>query len=89
MLKVVKKSSHKTLIDFFKIQVYDVVLNSQLCLTLNHKLIAVTGAAIGGQGMSEEDSKVCMVDDMDNLSPLAEAYARARGMTNYSIVQNI
>lgn len=38
-----------------------------------------TGAAIGGQGMSEEDSKVCMVDDMEDLSPLAEAYARARG----------
>lgn len=29
--------------------------------------------------MSEADRKVCMVEDMDNLSPLAEAYARARG----------
>ena len=37
------------------------------------------GAAVGGQGMSETDKKVCMVEDMTDLSPLAEAYARARG----------
>lgn len=41
--------------------------------------INCTGAAVGGQGLSEADRKVCMVEDMDNLSPLAEAYARARG----------
>ena len=29
--------------------------------------------------MSDDDRKVCMVDDMEGLSPLAEAYARARG----------
>lgn len=29
--------------------------------------------------MSEDDRKVCMVDDMEGLTPLAEAYARARG----------
>ena len=29
--------------------------------------------------MSSEDRQVCMVDDMEGLSPLAEAYARARG----------
>ena len=29
--------------------------------------------------MSAEDRKVCMVDDMEGLTPLAEAYARARG----------
>ena len=39
----------------------------------------VSGAAVGGHGMSDEDRKVCMVDDMEGLSPLAEAYARARG----------
>ena len=38
------------------------------------------GAAVGGHGMSSEDRQVCMVDDMEGLSPLAEAYARARGM---------
>ena len=34
---------------------------------------------MGGQGLSEEDKRVCMVEDMTELSPLAEAYARARG----------
>lgn len=48
------------------------------------KHVSPAGAAIGGQGMSEEDSKVCMVDDMENLSPLAEAYARARGADRMS-----
>lgn len=42
-------------------------------------MFCYTGAAIGGQGMSDEDRKVCMVDDMEGLTPLAEAYARARG----------
>ena len=31
--------------------------------------------------MSSDDRQVCMVDDMEGLSPLAEAYARARGKT--------
>ena len=34
--------------------------------------------------MSTEDRQVCMVDDMEGLSPLAEAYARARGKIYYS-----
>ena len=29
-----------------------------------------------------EDRQVCMVDDMEGLSPLAEAYARARGRSS-------
>ncbi|KAH3704344.1 hypothetical protein DPMN_079400 [Dreissena polymorpha] len=48
------------------------------------KHVSPAGAAIGGQGMSDEDKKVCMVDDMDELSPLAEAYARARGSDRMS-----
>lgn len=40
----------------------------------------MSGAAVGGQGMTETDKKVCMVEDMTELSPLAEAYARARGI---------
>jgi len=36
--------------------------------------------------MSEADRKVCMVDDMEKLSPLAEAYARARGKNNITIL---
>ncbi|XP_062599872.1 bifunctional purine biosynthesis protein ATIC-like [Saccostrea cucullata] len=42
------------------------------------KHVSPAGAAVGGQGMSETDKKVCMVEDMEDLSPLAEAYARAR-----------
>jgi len=48
------------------------------------KHVSAAGAAVGGQGMSEEDRKVCMVDDMEGLSPLAEAYARARGADRMS-----
>ncbi|VDI30447.1 phosphoribosylaminoimidazolecarboxamide formyltransferase / IMP cyclohydrolase, partial [Mytilus galloprovincialis] len=48
------------------------------------KHVSPAGAAVGGQGLSEADRKVCMVEDMDNLSPLAEAYARARGADRMS-----
>ncbi|WAR05539.1 PUR9-like protein [Mya arenaria] len=48
------------------------------------KHVSPAGAAVGGQGMSEEDRKVCMVDDLGDLSPLAEAYARARGADRMS-----
>lgn len=49
-------------------------------VSMNDILFFYSGAAVGGQGMSEADRKVCMVEDLENLSPLAEAYARARGM---------
>ena len=45
-----------------------------------------SGAAVGGHGMSDDDRKVCMVDDMEGLSPLAEAYARARGRLLHYVV---
>ncbi|XP_022288230.2 bifunctional purine biosynthesis protein ATIC-like [Crassostrea virginica] len=48
------------------------------------KHVSPAGAAVGGQGMSETDKKVCMVEDMTDLSPLAEAYARARGADRMS-----
>lgn len=48
------------------------------------KHVSPAGAAVGGQGMSEADRKVCMVEDLENLSPLAEAYARARGADRMS-----
>ncbi|KAL3836669.1 hypothetical protein ACJMK2_022091 [Sinanodonta woodiana] len=48
------------------------------------KHVSPAGAAVGGQGMSFEDKKVCMVDDLEELSPLAEAYARARGADRMS-----
>ncbi|KAK3098772.1 hypothetical protein FSP39_022970 [Pinctada imbricata] len=48
------------------------------------KHVSPAGAAVGGQGMSDEDKRVCMVEDMSELSPLAEAYARARGADRMS-----
>lgn len=48
------------------------------------KHVSPAGAAVGGHGMSSEDRQVCMVDDMEGLSPLAEAYARARGADRMS-----
>ncbi|KAJ8307358.1 hypothetical protein KUTeg_015442 [Tegillarca granosa] len=48
------------------------------------KHVSPAGAAVGGQGMTEADRKVCMVDDMEDLSALAEAYARARGADRMS-----
>ncbi|OWF42604.1 bifunctional purine biosynthesis protein PURH-like isoform X1 [Mizuhopecten yessoensis] len=60
---------------------------SQACnkpAATSFKHVSPAGAAIGGQGMSEADRKVCMVDDLEELSPLAEAYARARGADRMS-----
>lgn len=48
------------------------------------KHVSPAGAAVGGHGMSSDDRQVCMVDDMEGLSPLAEAYARARGADRMS-----
>lgn len=48
------------------------------------KHVSPAGAAVGGQGMTETDKKVCMVEDMTELTPLAEAYARARGADRMS-----
>ncbi|XP_048730789.2 bifunctional purine biosynthesis protein ATIC-like [Ostrea edulis] len=48
------------------------------------KHVSPAGAAVGGQGMSDTDKKMCMVADMEGLSPLAEAYARARGADRMS-----
>jgi len=44
------------------------------------KHVSPAGAAVG-VSLSEEEAKLCMVDDISNkLTPLATAYARARGM---------
>ena len=40
--------------------------------------LTVTGAAVGVP-LSQEEAQLCMVNDMTDLSPLAIAYARARG----------
>ncbi|KAL1022059.1 hypothetical protein UPYG_G00021690 [Umbra pygmaea] len=48
------------------------------------KHVSPAGAAVGIP-LSEEEAKVCMVNDMlDALSPLATAYARARGSDRMS-----
>lgn len=42
------------------------------------------GAAVGVP-LTEEEAKVCMVHDMlKDLTPLATAYARARGQKRYN-----
>lgn len=44
--------------------------------------MCVSGAAVG-VALSEEEAKVCMVHDMlKDLTPLATAYARARGTSH-------
>lgn len=44
------------------------------------KHVSPAGAAVG-ICLSDEEAKLCMVDDMTNkLTPLATAYARARGI---------
>jgi len=47
------------------------------------KHVSPAGAAVGVP-LSTEQAKVCMVDDLDELSPLAVAYARARGADRMS-----
>lgn len=49
-----------------------------LCLILR-LIVLISGAAVGVP-LSREQAQLCMVDDMfDQLTPLATAYARARG----------
>lgn len=53
------------------------------------KHVSPAGAAVG-VALSDSDAKLCMVDDLrDELSPLAVAYARARGKMNSTLCTNI
>ena len=46
-------------------------------------VLLVAGAAVG-VALSEEEAKVCMVHDLlKDLTPLATAYARARGTPHH------
>ncbi|KAK7093168.1 bifunctional purine biosynthesis protein ATIC-like [Littorina saxatilis] len=47
------------------------------------KHVSPAGAAVGVP-LSKEEAQLCMVDDMQDLSPLAIAYARARGADRMS-----
>lgn len=47
------------------------------------KHVSPAGAAVGNP-LSKEQAQLCMVDDMQNLTPLAIAYARARGADRMS-----
>ena len=50
------------------------------------KHVSPAGAAVGVT-LSDSDAKLCMVDDLkDILSPLAVAYARARGKVDTNAV---
>jgi phosphoribosylaminoimidazolecarboxamide formyltransferase/IMP cyclohydrolase len=46
------------------------------------KHVSPAGAAIG-MPLDDKDKIVCGVDDLDDLSPLACAYARVRSCPNY------
>jgi phosphoribosylaminoimidazolecarboxamide formyltransferase / IMP cyclohydrolase len=47
------------------------------------KHVSPAGAAVGIP-LTEDDARLCMVNDLENLSPLAMAYARARGADRMS-----
>ena len=48
-------------------------------------VLVILGAAVGVE-LSREQAKLCMVEDMyDSLTPLAIAYARARGKATFLI----
>lgn len=48
---------------------------------LSKRFLSLEGAAVGVP-LTEEEAKVCMVHDLlPDLTPLATAYARARGRT--------
>ena len=50
-----------------------------------YMILHYSGAAVGVE-LSDEQARVCMVDDMkDQLTPLATAYARARGNNVYIV----
>jgi len=48
------------------------------------KHVSPAGAAIAAVPLSDEEKKVCMVDDLGPLTPIATAYARARGADRMS-----
>ena len=57
-------------------------LNMPAAASFKH--VSPAGAAVGVK-LSKEQAKLCMVDDMfDSLTPLAAAYARARGADRMS-----
>jgi phosphoribosylaminoimidazolecarboxamide formyltransferase/IMP cyclohydrolase len=52
--------------------------------TITFEICSLLGAAVGVP-LSEAERKLCMVADMENeLTPLATAYARARGADRMS-----
>ena len=54
-----------------------------MCAATSFKHVSPAGAAIG-KPLSEVDKKIYFVDDLGELTPLASAYARARGADRMS-----
>lgn len=54
-----------------------------LAAATSFKHVSPAGAAVATP-LSDEEKKVCMVEDLGDLSPLATAYARARGADRMS-----
>lgn len=57
-------------------------LNSPAAASFKH--VSPAGAAVATVPLSAEEKQVCMVDDLGDLSPIATAYARARGADRMS-----
>lgn len=57
-------------------------LNSPAAASFKH--VSPAGAAVAVFELNDEEKKVCMVDDLGPLTPMATAYARARGADRMS-----
>jgi|UniRef100_A0A7S4C887 phosphoribosylaminoimidazolecarboxamide formyltransferase/IMP cyclohydrolase len=57
-------------------------LNSPAAASFKH--VSPAGAAVALHELNDDEKKVCMVDDLGTLSPIATAYARARGADRMS-----
>ncbi|XP_076455829.1 LOW QUALITY PROTEIN: bifunctional purine biosynthesis protein ATIC-like [Babylonia areolata] len=63
--------------------VTDLKQAASLPAAASFKHVSPAGAAVGTP-LSAEEAKLCQVDDLSDLSPLAAAYARARGADRMS-----
>jgi phosphoribosylaminoimidazolecarboxamide formyltransferase/IMP cyclohydrolase len=70
----------------FFIQELKAALNLPAAASFKH--VSPAGAAVG-LPLSDVEKKIYFVDDIKDLSPLANAYARARGMTFYRMVTKL
>ena len=63
--------------------VSELARSTGLVAATSFKHVSPAGSAIGTE-LTETDKKICRVDDMGDLSPMASAYAKARGSDRMS-----